>query len=145
MNNGDSSMMMDDSGMMGQDSGSTGMSNPGKIDCGGMTCMAGTEVCCVGGGGFMSDAGATYKCQSPMTQCQGVRLGCDEAADCMMGSLCCSGIMGARCSMMGQMCGMGTVQLCKTNQECGNNMCTTWTCPVIGKVSSCTKPFMQCM
>jgi hypothetical protein len=137
----DSSNGMD--GSSGQDSGGGTMSTPGKIDCGMMSCMAGTEVCCVRGGGIMSDAGAMYSCQPPMMQCQGIRLGCDEAADCMMG-VCCGGLQGSRCSTMG--CGMGTVQLCKTNAECGDaGTCTTYTCPIIGKVTSCTKPFMQCM
>ena len=159
----DGSMMSGDSGMMGMDgsmngdssmdtdSGGGGMSNPGKVDCGMMTCMAGTEVCCVSGGGFMSDAGPMYKCQSSMMMCQGARIGCDEAADCQMGSVCCGGLsgqsFGSRCTMMGMtMCGQGSVQLCKTNQECGNNgTCTVYNCPFIGKVQSCTKPFQQCM
>lgn len=143
-NGGMDGTTMDDSST-GTDGGG-GMSNPGKVDCGMMTCMAGTEVCCISGGGFMSDAGPKYTCQAPMAQCQGARIGCDESADCMMGSLCCAGLTGVRCSMMGQGCGMGSVQVCKTNQECGDaGTCTVWTCPVLGKVQSCTKPFQQCM
>jgi hypothetical protein len=104
-----------------------------------LSCDAGfTNACCVT---YLNDGGQTYACQ-PQGQCMGSRWRCDEIADCMMGDLCCTGVIQGevfkQCAMF---CGNGSVRACKSTKDCPDaGACNTYTCPGNVQVQACTKP-----
>jgi hypothetical protein len=110
-------------------------SNPGQITCGETQCASSTDVCCVT---FQNDGGV---CQAKNQACTGgQKHSCDEAADCDNGSVCCLAISGTACAKND--CGKFDTQVCKTSAECGDaGACSEYTCPGIGKVHACKKPF----
>ncbi|MEA2752193.1 MAG: hypothetical protein QOI41_6336 [Myxococcales bacterium] len=113
-------------------------STPDKVACGGgPACTAPTDVCCVKNTG---DAG----CQPAADQCQnGVKLHCDEKADCTGTDVCCGGFVGgAGATECKSNCSGNQVQVCKTNAECTGGTCYVNTCPSLGGgtivIPSCT-------
>lgn len=91
---------------------------PGVIECAGTPCtIAGTipNVCCYGG--------LTSACLPSFPGCVqfGVAVGCDDAADCDTGSLCCRTALGT--TSCAKTCSSGQTQLCRTNAECKAGTC----------------------
>jgi hypothetical protein len=67
------------------------MPSPGVIPCGAAQCFAGMQVCCpLGTAGQMGPA-----CAASNMTCNAVTLGCDEAADCQRGTICCATVVPA--------------------------------------------------
>jgi hypothetical protein len=110
-------------------------SNPGQITCGGSTCNTSDQECCIANG----DAG----CQ--IGACQGgLRMSCDEPADCIGALRCCLGFApegGAPRAQCETGCG-ARPQLCKTNADCpGTAQCRPYTCPRLRiVVHTCSPP-----
>jgi hypothetical protein len=111
-----------------------------------LECTTPAQVCCATG---IGDGG----CQPAASDCNGAKLACDEKADCTGGDVCCGkvGIGGA--GSINTECkatcggGLGALQLCKTNAECGAagtcyaNLCPTGLGPTSKKIliDACSK------
>jgi hypothetical protein len=108
------------------------VSNPGKLTCGTTECDAGGgSLCCV------REAGANQVC-GRQVDCLGgdaFELRCDEKADCANANAkCCFASGGTVCDndCPGPQNG---VQVCKTNEECGDaGPCNQKTCGNGGRV-----------
>ena len=105
-------------------SSSSGVTNPGKVTCGGSECTADTQFCCRSA----SDAG----CVAKGGNCQGAEVECDEAADCKnKGEVCCltAGAAGLRARCGADCNDFNQIQVCKTAAECGDaGACAQKTC-----------------
>lgn len=141
---GSSSGGTGDAGIDGSTS-SGGTSNPGKISCGTTECSEAGVVCCLELAGTGADASVARTCQVD-GDCNGAKLACDEARDCAdfdAGDVCCGELtnQGALRSRCRGNCGNDELQLCKSNDECGDaGACAEYTCPLLGKVRACEKP-----
>jgi hypothetical protein len=100
-------------------------SDPGSVPCGGAPCAVNEgRSCCI----QIVDGGRQETCNPPNTGCPapGVKLECDEAADCN-GGVCCQAIVGTAvqgstsCSGTPTCMGVPTTnfQVCRTDDECG--------------------------
>jgi hypothetical protein len=105
-------------------------SDPMTIQCGLDPCTTPAEQCCV----VQSDAGASASCESAGTACPGINIGCDEAADCPSGQVCCGEVsFGSDGPTLKSTCaasctGLTRRQLCRTNTECGSEACEVTPC-----------------
>jgi hypothetical protein len=120
----------------GNDGGADGGSTPNKIACGAAECTSPAQVCCRS----FQDAG----CINAADNCTGLKVECDEKADCTGGNVCCYGAFGAH-SCDTDCNGFGNFQICKTSTECADaGTCKEWSCPGNFKVQACEKPFNGC-
>jgi hypothetical protein len=90
----------------------------GTITCGGETCDAATQDCCVGTGG--ASCGAKGSCSG------GGTLSCSSSSSCTGGQKCCGGFSGQSFSASCEdSCGsgLGSVQLCESDTECASGKC----------------------
>ena len=126
-----------DSGSTGNDSGAaatcTPLSgglpcDPGKIFCGSKSCDAKSEDCCV-------DTHTGSATCAPKGTCSGsttAGLGCDEAADCAAGEVCCFTASGV--TPTGSLCQTGPCPLgdfsqsCRGTEECAAGNCVEGSC-----------------
>lgn len=115
--------------------------DPGQVRCGDAgACDTQTEICCVqasfsldGGLGGLDAGSATLSCvpRRDAGACTGARIGCDEKADCPGAAVCCFSLglgpaqSGSRCEAQ---CGVGEVQLCRTDAECNGTRCVAQDC-----------------
>ncbi|MBS2015236.1 MAG: hypothetical protein JST00_20270 [Deltaproteobacteria bacterium] len=128
----------------GTTDGGGGGSNPGKVTCGTTECATAADggfgfgpYCCV-----RADGGAT--CETAQNACfNGLRLRCDEKADCTdNGDDCClsvggGGFSGSSCQ---NNCFGNQARLCKTSADCGDGgACSTITCGG-RQYRACNKP-----
>jgi hypothetical protein len=100
---------------------------PGTVSCGNSSCSTATDYCCAA-----SDGGGTCNPNDAGTCASGVRVACNEAADCPSGSVCCQldayGPHSATCETS---CPTGYFQVCRTDSECATSASTdTHTCIV---------------
>jgi hypothetical protein len=158
-----------DSGNPGTDSGNNGEggggdgggngdggrpSDPHKVPCGTVSCDTTTDFCCIH---FELDGGVSEAgCTPNNGNCRngGFEEHCDESADCDGGRICCLNIGGAiggqsDCQQPqgqgGGGCGIGRIELCRTNAECPNDAgCSVRSCfggtrqlEVCGKPTGC--------
>jgi hypothetical protein len=91
---------------------------PQIISCGGTTCAAGAQVCCIDPMTGGSD------CVAGGSQCQGIPLSCSSGATCGAGQICCfevDGVAGGAASCVAKgSCGgsPGNAILCESDAEC---------------------------
>lgn len=120
-----------------------GSSGSGKVSCGDGECNVATQVCCVVPGGNDRPSGT---CQAPNTACSGVRLTCDEAADCAFGEVCCTEPADtdgpATACRPSCVTGLPRTQVCKTDAECGpSGACRPFDCRGrFGGLTFCSEP-----
>jgi hypothetical protein len=103
------------------------VSEPNKIACGATVCDAGgagpnADYCCE-----RPDGGE--QCANKGNQCGGgLRLNCDEKADCMNGNECCLSFGGGASDCQNG-CVNSQLHLCRTTAECGDaGACKQVTC-----------------
>jgi hypothetical protein len=98
-----------------------------KIYCGASNCDGATEDCCV------DTTNGTSSC-APKGTCPTDKagLGCDEAADCAAGEVCCftaSGTTPTGSLCQTGPCGLGEFsQTCRSDAECNSGSCGTGSC-----------------
>jgi hypothetical protein len=99
-------------------------SDPPNVACGATTCPIASKVCC--------EESGTTSCRDRFDpQCSGIIAGCDEAASCGFGQVCCvtdlqSAGLETRCATS---CSGSDPQSCRTNAECPSGQtCVAWTC-----------------
>lgn len=115
-------------GSTGNDAGPQGgdLSTPGRIRCGAAMCGLGSQACCHG----MTKT----ECIGADSLCLGVKLSCDEHADCPTGQRCCLSPGNFIPSIRGRAecansCDSDALVLCNTDEECGaSGACTEKTC-----------------
>ena len=111
------------------------VSDPGLVTCAGAPCKVPGNYCCNTG---LTPMPSAQKCVPDITSaCGGLRVMCDESADCTNGDVCCVPpnaniriALNAQCSPKGS-CKDPTYfpQLCKTNAECDNGQpCVSQIC-----------------
>jgi hypothetical protein len=100
---------------------------PGTVPCGSSSCSTATDYCCAA-----SDGGGTCNPNDAGTCASGVKVACNEAADCPSGSVCCQlDAYGPHSAMCETSCPTGYFQVCRTDSECGTSASTdTHTCIV---------------
>jgi hypothetical protein len=132
-------------------------SDPGTVLCGGSACDVSQNYCCV----EAVDGGSKKEtCNSPNTPCGagGLKLACNEAADCN-GGVCCQAISGVAVAgsttCMSGACPAGaTFQVCRVDSECGGDAgsaakrCVPQTCTNTNpartlKIEACAEPTAQ--
>lgn len=99
-----------------------------KIYCGASSCDATSQDCCVDTKTGQSACGAKGSCGATKAG-----LGCDEAADCAAGEVCCftaSGITPTGAICQTGPCGLGDFsQSCRGDAECaGSGQCVAGSC-----------------
>ncbi|HLK35374.1 MAG TPA: hypothetical protein VKU41_01395, partial [Polyangiaceae bacterium] len=101
-------------------------SDPGMVSCGETSCSTSSSYCCQTNG----DAGKTATCNAYNgATCTGTSMKCNESADCATGDggaplVCCMTVVGvgvAGPTSCQTSCGMGTIQVCRADSECGAN------------------------
>jgi hypothetical protein len=119
-------LSVSDAAMPRADAGPSGLNtpSPGSIECAGMACViAGTptNTCCVGPLPFPTSCLPTFP---GCVNGGGMPIGCDDAADCPNGQLCCGNLSGqsagSRCAAT---CPSPSIQICRTHAECHSRKC----------------------
>ena len=109
--------------------------DPKSIFCNGAGCDTTSHYCC-------AKSATAQSCVADGTKCADNSLHCDEAADCASGQICCfvAKSISAGDTVCATSCSGGafSVQLCRTNGECGSGKCLVQTCSG-AQIQACDK------
>jgi hypothetical protein len=90
--------------------------NPGTVPCGSTTCNTATEYCCE-----ESNGDGTCDPVNGGSCASGIKVACNEAADCASGVCCQEDTYGPHSATCQTSCPTGYFQVCRTDAECGTD------------------------
>jgi hypothetical protein len=119
--------------------GDAGGGGAGAISCGGVSCsVASGDVCCVDPATGSSSCTVANQCAA-----SNVKVFCDEQADCLPGEICCAEVNAGTALAFPTECrascnGVGSLQICRSSNECSGGQCKSRTCSGGAVVEACT-------